>query len=199
MRSIQLRRVNTALFVAIVAVLLYVITAPLLPLLMFWVESHTGSAARTLAAQLQLPAAQVANMPGDDRIVIPAMLLDQPINEGRDLSALRTGTWRRPNTSTPDKGGNTVIVGHRFTYTNPRGSFYFLNKLAPGDEVGVFWHHKRYLYRVTGAKQVAATETAVEAPSPSAELTLYTCTPLWLPKDRLVITATLENPAEANP
>jgi LPXTG-site transpeptidase (sortase) family protein len=191
--------VNNLLFAAIIVVLGYVIIGPLIPLASFWLESRSGAMLTQLQNQLRMPAAQVPNMPGGDRIVIPSMLLDQPIHEGNNLSALRTGTWRRPNASTPDKGGNTVIVGHRFTYTNPRGSFYFLNKVHSGDEVGVFWHGKRYLYKITGVKTVPANDTAVESPSTQAELTLYTCTPLWLPKDRLVVTAALENHPKAAP
>ena len=191
-RSIQLRHVNNLLFAAILVLLLYVVTAPLLPLAAYWLASRTHTVA-TLSAKLRLPAAQVANMPGGDRIIIPAALLDQPINEGSDLRALRTGTWRRPHSSTPDKGGNTVIVGHRFTYSNPRGSFYFMNKVAPGDAIGIFWHGRRYIYKVTDVKTVPATDTDIENPSTEPELTLYTCTPLWLPKDRLVVTANLEN------
>jgi LPXTG-site transpeptidase (sortase) family protein len=196
---LTLRHINNLLFAAIIVVLGYVIAAPLLPLATYWIDSRTGTTLQNLRDQVTMPVAQVPNMPGGDRIVIPSMLLDQPVNEGKDLSALRTGTWRRPGGSTPDKGGNTIIVGHRFTYTNPRGSFYFLNKVAVGNEIGVFWHGKRYVYKVNNIKTVAATDTSVENPSTKPELTLYTCTPLWLPKDRLVVTADLENPAERNP
>jgi LPXTG-site transpeptidase (sortase) family protein len=190
---VKLKHVNTALFATIIVVLGYVIFAPLLPLATYWVDSHTGSSLQRLNAQLQLPAGKVSGAPQDNRLVVPAMLLNVPINEGKDLSALRNGsTWRRPNSSTPDKGGNTVIVGHRFTYTNPRGSFYFLNKLAVGHEVGIFWQGKRYMYKVSSVKVVPATDTSVEDSTKNAQLTLYTCTPLWLPKDRLVVTAQLE-------
>jgi LPXTG-site transpeptidase (sortase) family protein len=199
MQFLKLRHVNNLLFTAIIVVLGYVIAAPLMPVVSYWIDARTGTTLQKLSDQVTLPAGQVENAPGDDRLVVPSMLLDQPINEGKDLSALRTGTWRRPNGSTPDKGGNTVIVGHRFTYTNPRGSFYFLNKVAVGDEIGVFWHGKRYVYKVSNVKTVAATDTSVEDPSSRPELTLYTCTPLWLPKDRLVVTADLEHPEKLNP
>ncbi|HEX7963596.1 MAG TPA: class E sortase [Candidatus Saccharimonadales bacterium] len=192
MRSLQLKHVNNLLFAATIFVLLYIITAPLLPAALFWVQSHTGDRMQKLSARLNVPAGSVPASTTGNRLVVPSMLLDTPINEGTDLRALRSGTWRRPNGSAPDKGGNTIIVGHRFTYTNPRGTFYFLNKVKVGDQIGVFWNGKRYLYKAASISVVPPTDVAVEAPTKNAQLTLYTCTPLWLPKDRLVIVANLE-------
>jgi len=105
---------------------------------------------------------------------------------------LNSGVVRLPTGSTPDKGGNTVIVGHRFSYTAPRGIFYFLNKVHVNDEIGLVWNDKTYAYKVASVQQVPPTEISVEAPTVDARLTLYTCTPLWLPKERLVIIAELE-------
>ena len=93
---------------------------------------------------------------------------------------------------TPDRGGNTVLIGHRFTYTTPRGVFYYLNKVKLNDEIGLWWNNKEYLYRVSGIKEVKPTDTAVENATTQPQLTLFTCTPLWLPKDRLVVVAQLE-------
>lgn len=192
MRSLQLRHVNNLLFAATTLVLLYIITAPLLPAALFWAQTHSSNRMQQLSARLGVPTKSVPAIATSNRLVVPSMLLDTPINEGTDLRALRSGTWRRPNGSTPDKGGNTVIVGHRFTYTNPRGTFYLLNKIKVGDQIGVFWNGKRYLYKAASVSVVPPTDTAVEAPTRNAQLTLYTCTPLWLPKDRLVIVANLE-------
>jgi len=48
------------------------------------------------------------------------------------------------------------------------------------------------VYTVDRIKQVTATAVEIEAPTARPTLTLYTCTPLWNPKDRLVVTATLQ-------
>jgi sortase A len=120
------------------------------------------------------------------------MLLDEPVFEGKTQATLSKGLWRRPHGSTPAKENNTVIVGHRLTYTNPRGSLYHLDKVRAGDSIGVTWDNKKYLYTVVEIKVVKADETAVEAPTDTPRLTIYTCTPLWLPKDRLVVVAELE-------
>ncbi|MDP9129541.1 MAG: class E sortase, partial [Candidatus Binatota bacterium] len=105
---------------------------------------------------------------------------------------LDKGIWRWPAGSTPDKGGNTVLIGHRFTYTNPFGVFYHLDKVRPGDEIGLLWNNKNYVYRVSGVKVVPPTDTSVQNATADPRLTLFTCAPLWLPHNRLVVTANLE-------
>jgi sortase A len=122
------------------------------------------------------------------------MILDQPIVEGTNMyRALDQGVWRWPGGSTPDKGSNTVLVGHRFSYTKPKGVFYFLDKLHVNDTVGVVWQNKTYVYRVFATAVVPPTQTSILDPSKQTTLTMYTCTPLWLPRDRLVVKATLES------
>lgn len=124
------------------------------------------------------------------------MLLDQPILEGtiaQEYKVLDQGIWRYSKGSTPDKGGNTVLIGHRFTYTIPKGVFYYLNKVSIGDNIGVFWNQKEYLYTVDSINVVPPNDTAIEKNSSNSELTLFTCTPLALPKDRLVIVANLDS------
>jgi sortase A len=191
---VKLSRVNTLLLITIVGINTYVMALPVTPAVVFWYKARHSSTALRLNQQLH-PLSAKASAPtsaSGDHIVIPAMQLEQPIYEGRDARTLNKGLWLRPATSTPDKGSNTVIAGHRFTYTNPRGTFYFLNKVHPGDEIGVFWHGTKYLYRVTVTTVVPSTATQVESATDTAQLTLYTCTPLWNPKDRLVVTAVLE-------
>ncbi len=188
----KLARINTSLFIAIIVINSYIICAPFLPALSFWINGRFGHRSQAIQAIIDKPAAAPApdNVPSTNRLLIPSMQLDAPIIEGRDARALRDGPWRRPNTSTPDKGGNTVIAAHRFTYTQPRGSFYHLDAVKVGDTIAIFWHAKKYVYIVREIKTVHAADTTIEAPTTSAHLTLYTCTPLWMPKDRLVVIAT---------
>ena len=85
-----------------------------------------------------------------------------------------------------------MFLAHRFSYTGPHGAFYYLDKLRPGDEIGVMWNNKAYTYVVASATQVPPTDTAIEDNTTDARLTLFTCTPLWHPTNRLVVVATLE-------
>jgi sortase A len=123
-------------------------------------------------------------------------MLNAPTLEGPKsdwFSLLQEGIWRWPTSSTPDKGGNTVLLAHRFSYTGPHGAFYYLDKLKVGDEIGVIWNGKTYTYAVISSKEVPPTDTAIQNNTNDARLTLFTCTPLWSPKNRLVVVARLEN------
>ena len=196
-------KINNLLLALIILIDGYIIIAPLVPQILFRVESH-GSKRQQLQAQVDGGATgKTAQKPTNtttqsNQVIIPSMLLDQPILEGpesQQYKILDKGIWRFSWGSTPDKGGNTVLIGHRFTYTNPRGVFYFLNKVKLGDELAVIWSGKTYRYKVATITEVPPTDTAIEARSKQAELTLFTCTPLWLPKDRLVVVADLETPS----
>jgi LPXTG-site transpeptidase (sortase) family protein len=197
---VKLARINTALLCAIILINGFIIVMPFVPALHFWWQSRSDTRQK-LTEVLHAPAAQKPaehpqpeNIPDGNRLVIPAMMLDSPFFEGASAQVLNQGPWLRPHTSTPENGGNTVIAAHRFTYTDPEGDFYHLDRLKIGDEIGVFKDKRRYLYTVTSTKVVKASALEVEAPSDTPQLTLYTCTPLWLPKDRLVVIATLQTP-----
>ena len=127
--------------------------------------------------------------PKENRIVIPIIGINEPILEGRGIGVIsQGGTWRRPNTSTPQENNNTVIVGHRF-YGSNASTFYHLDKVPVGHRFAVYWEGEEVLYEVTQTKIVAATAVEIEAPTQEAQLTLYTCHPVWTAKERLVIVA----------
>lgn len=189
----KLARINTILLVAIIVVNGYIIALPLIPKALFWLQARDTHKVQALQNKVRPTRPATAEQkPTENRLIIPSMLLDEPINEGKTAVTLRQGLWRRPATSTPDKSGNTVIAGHRLTYSNPRGTLYNLDKVKTGDDIGVWWNGKQYLYKVIDTRIVGATETSVEAPTDKPQLTVYTCTPLWLPKNRLIVTASLE-------
>jgi LPXTG-site transpeptidase (sortase) family protein len=189
MPHIRLSHVNNILVGLIILVNLYTIAFPFLPQLWFVVQSKTDT---TSKLQQQIHSKPTPQDVAGTRVIIPKMQLDETIHEVKSTKSIRNDIWRRPNTSTPDKGSNTVLVGHRFTYTNPTGVLYHLDKLAIGDEIGITWQQKRYIYRVESIKTTSPNEVDVEAPSPQPQLTLYTCTPLWNPTKRLVVIAALE-------
>ena len=186
----KLARINTLLLVAIILINGYIVLLPIAPQIAFWSNNHSQPAIQ-LEAKIHA-ISPTCHVPEADQLIIPSMGFDEPINIGKTAITLRKGLWLRPNGSTPDKGGNTVIVGHRFTYTNPRGVLYYLNKVHTGDEIGVWWQNKHYVYKVDQVKEVSPSTESVEAPTANTQLTIYTCTPLWLPHDRLVVVAGLE-------
>jgi len=198
----SLRKINNVLLGLIIVINIYVIGAPLAPQVMYWWQSNHSSKKQDLIKKVQAkqakptePQKAVANS-----VIVPSMLLDRPILEGpvRDTyKILDQGIWRWPLGSTPDKGGNTVLIGHRFTYTQPQGVFYFLNKVQMDDQIGLLWNNQKYVYKVTEIKEVPPTETSVQDPTTDARLTMYTCTPLWMPKNRLVVIAELVESEES--
>lgn len=196
---IPLRRINDCLLAAILCINAYIIAAPFLPKLTYWWQTAHTDTRRQLTAKLQATPKPPGQPPGtpaathDNRLIAPDMLLDTPILEGSLQATYKTldkGIWRWPLGSTPDKGGNTVLIGHRFTYTNPRGIFYYMDKLQIGNTVGVSWNNVLYHYKVIRITEVPPTDTSVTQATSDARLTMYTCTPLWNPKNRLVVVAT---------
>jgi LPXTG-site transpeptidase (sortase) family protein len=198
---VNLRKINNLLLVLIIVINGYIIIGPLIPDLIFHWQSHSGKkqALQNLIKSVPKTATNPVTVAPSrpNQVIIPSMLLDQPIYDGpesQQYKILNKGIWRFSWGSTPDKGGNTVLIGHRFTYTIPRGVFYFMNKVQLGDEIGVIWNNQQYNYQVVSINEVPPADTGIEGRSKQAELTLFTCTPLWLPKDRLVVVADLESP-----
>jgi LPXTG-site transpeptidase (sortase) family protein len=196
---VKLSKINNILLILIIIINGYVILAPTLPAILFKIDGRGGTKEKQLTTLIHTPVASskstVAPVVQPNHVVIPSMLLNQPIYDGpvKDTySILDKGIWRWPLGSTPDKGGNTVLIGHRFTYTNPKGVFYYINKLTVGNEIGVWWNNKEYVYKVVSSSEVPPTDVAIENNTTNPELTLFSCTPLWNPYDRLVVVADLE-------
>lgn len=196
----RLRHINIALFVGIFLINSYIIAVPFLPGLVFWWEQRSGQTERNLEKRLT-SSAQDTPATSDifhadakhDGIIAPAMLLDTPLIEGPSSDStnlLNKGAWLLPFSSTPDRGGNTVVAGHRFSYTGPKGVFYFLDKLQPGDDIGLWYRGTLYRYIVQSTRTHQATDVYIQEQTNDTRLTLYTCTPLWNPVNRLVVVAT---------
>jgi LPXTG-site transpeptidase (sortase) family protein len=196
LRRPDLKGANNLLFALIVLINGYIIVTPLWPQVSFWWRSQHSSQRIQLSKQIESPLATTAPAsPKANSLIVPAMLLKQPTLEGPKsnwFNLLKAGIWRWPDSSTPDKGGNTVFLAHRFSYTGPHGAFYYLNKLKPGDDIGVVWNGKTYTYTVVSNHEVSPNDTSVEDNTTDARLTLFTCTPLWHPVNRLVVVAKLK-------
>jgi sortase A len=195
---ISLSRINTLLVVVIIAINTYLIAAPFYPQLQYWWKIHINHQQQKLEKIVHSSSdgrghTSSTPIPAGEWLVIPKLAMNTPIFEGPTIYTANKGVWHRPQSSDPEHDSNTVLVGHRFTYTNPTGVFYNLDKLTVGDSIGLFWNGKKYTYTVSATKVVPPTDVDVEAPTSDTRLTLYTCTPLWSAKNRLVITATRSN------
>ncbi len=128
-----------------------------------------------------------------NRVIIPKIGVNAPIvvTENSEYG-LSQGAWLVPNTSTPDKGGNTVITGHRFKYLPPHNlTFYLFHKLEKGDLVSIVWKERDYLYRIKETRIVEPTEVSIMDPTKEPTLTMFTCHPIYSTEKRLVVVSEL--------
>lgn len=191
--TLRLRHINNGLLVVAILLGIYIALSPFIPQFLYWLRDTSPAAKAPYSGSLaeENNNSDPVPLPKENRIVIPELSLNEEIKEGSNISVINSGaSWRRPQTSTPDKGGNTVIVAHRY-YASSASTFYHLDKVKPGQYIGVYWDEKEYIYEVRSVKVVEATATEIEHQTTEPTLTLYTCHPLWTAKDRLVVTATL--------
>jgi sortase A len=186
-----LRKFNNTLSIIVIVLGLYIALSPFLPQIGFWFRDKSPEAVAPYSGQLASLENSDSNKPTpqDNRLVIPSIGIDEPILEGSNIWVINSGgTWRRPNTSTPTENNNTVIVGHRFFGSNV-STFYHLDKVETGQKMAIYWQGEEIVYEVTEIKVVDPTAIEIESQTTEKQLTIYTCTPIWTAKNRLVIIA----------
>lgn len=183
---LNLRRFNNLLSLIIVVFALYIFVWPFIPSISWW----TRFQAPIISHSHNTVVPDTEQVPAGNTLLIPKLDMREQVFDGPNIATLRKGIWHLPNSSSPDKGGNTVMAGHRFTYSG-KAVFYYLDKVAVNDNITLYWQSKRYDYVVTAVNEVPPTDGRLVAPTDTPTLTIYTCTPLWSAKDRLVITAKL--------
>jgi sortase A len=121
-----------------------------------------------------------------------------PVVEGVGSRALASGVGHYPRTAMPGQVGNFAVAGHRATHGEP---FAQIDRLRPGDAVGVQTRAGWFVYRVERTEIVPPTRVSVVAPVPNRpgapptqrRMTLTTCHPRWGSTERLVVYTTLES------
>lgn len=182
----HLRKINLLLLAAIILLNSYVVITPFLPQVTYQVAQVFSE-----PQKVDTPEARAVIDRSTDHVVIPKIGLDQKIWFGDSPWLVNKGVWHIPKSSTPDKGSNTVLVGHRFSYKDP-AVFYHMDKVEVGDPIIAAYGGKLYTYRVSETKIVNPSDVYVEDPTDDQRLTLYTCHPLWSTRQRLVVVAILE-------
>jgi LPXTG-site transpeptidase (sortase) family protein len=198
MKTFQILKIlNIITSVIILALAVYIVIFPYLPdpapvsinLDQIAVDNTPQNAS---LAKVVIPTLLFEPIPKENRLIIPKISVDAPIGETTDSNALGQGMMRIPNTSTPDKGGNTVIIGHRVLFTSGPDTFYDLDKVTVNDLVYVYWKQKEYVYKVYEIKVVKPDQVDIENNTKQSIITLYTCTPKWTSLRRLVVRALLQ-------
>ncbi len=197
--SQKLKRITAGLAYTAIAAYACLLLIPFLPRLSaighYRTEASTKAtpAAQALTrAAVPAPSATPEFVSGPNRLIVASMGIEGAVYEGATEATLEKGIWHRPGTSAPYKGGNTTLAAHRFKFTSGNDTFYNLDKVKVGDPIELIWGNIRYRYTVTESKTVTDRAVEIEGATDKAILTLYTCTPLWTSKDRLVVVAELQ-------
>jgi len=201
-KAVILKIVALILQAGAIGLIIYVIFLPAYPTVKYELTQNkpeyaaeakdaTSTKEKVEEVKNHLPQAEYAVSP--NRIIIPKIGVNAPIVESDNANyGLSRGSWRVPESSTPDKGSNTVITGHRFKYLPPNNlTFYLLDKLEPGDVFSVIWNEKDYYYRVRENKIVDKTEISILNSTKESVVTLFTCHPIYSTEQRLVVVGDL--------
>ncbi|MBI3494424.1 sortase [Candidatus Saccharibacteria bacterium] len=152
----------------------------------------------TSASQALYVKSQAPKVSDQDRLIIPKISVNAPINPGGVATLENGAIWhRQPQNGDPASGGNFVLAGHRYQFaTTPdhaikNSVLYDLDKMKLGDRILVDWHKNRYTYKVTKIYSVKPNAIEIEERSTKPKMTLYTCTLAGSTDGRIVIEAKL--------
>lgn len=120
---------------------------------------------------------------------IPKISLEEAIREGSTNSVLSSALGHMEGTALPGDEGNCCIAGHR-NYTFGK-YFNRLNEMEIGDLIEIETYDADYTYEVYDIFVVEPTELSVLDEIEGNNLTLITCTPLFIGSHRLIIRAAL--------
>lgn len=188
LRYKKIKRINTILSWLVYCLTLIAICTPYVPEFTYQVQHLFRN-----DSVYERNTAPLTYTSGPNRLSIPSIGVEQEIMEAVSIEEIHEKVWRRPNTSMPDIGGNTVLVAHRYASIGGYRSstFYHLPKILPGDKIYVTWDKVKYTYEVLDTQVVDPQDLWVEEPTDASILTLYTCTPLWTSDKRFVVRAKL--------
>lgn len=153
----------------------------------------TGGLKEDARTALNRKANTVATTEGNS-LVISKLGVNKPVLQLPSINSLFREAMVLPWTSTPDKGGNTVLVGHAYYLKNgfySKSTFYELDTLKAGDEIVMNWKGKAYTYVVKETKKVKPTDISIEDQTTTPTLTIYTCG-RFTNLTRTVVVATLK-------
>lgn len=155
-------------------------------------DPNTGVPPAIVAAALRLPANKRGWL---GRLRIPAIDLDVAYRNGVHEDVVNRGPGHWPGTPLPTMAGNSVLSGHRTTFTHP---FMHLDRLDTGDKIRTtLGKGDPVVYRVTKTTIVAESQYVKfvlrQPKSPRARrLTLFACHPKGSRRQRIVVSAEAE-------
>jgi sortase A len=124
------------------------------------------------------------------RIEIPSINIDAPVVQGDGWEQLKKGVAQHVGSANPGQPGNVVLSAHNDVYGE---LFRNLDRLQPGDVVQLFTAQRQYQYVVDRTQIVEPTAVEVMASSGAPTVTLISCYPYLVDKQRIVVFARLQN------
>jgi sortase A len=124
------------------------------------------------------------------RIEIPSINIDAPVVQGDGWEQLKKGVAQHIGSSNPGQAGNVVLSAHNDVYGE---LFRNLDRLQPGDVVKLFTAQRQYQYVVDRTQIVEPTAVEVMASTGAPTVTLISCYPYLVDKQRIVVFARLQN------
>ena len=150
-----------------------------------------------IPAHLQPMVQSLANLPVPTsapdqaiRIQVPALNIDAPVVQGDGWEQLKKGVGQSLSSVNPGQTGNIVLSAHNDVYGE---IFRYLDKLVPGDQVILYTQQRQYVYVVDRTAIVEPTAVEVMASTGSPTVTLISCYPYLVDKQRIVVFARLQN------
>ena len=124
------------------------------------------------------------------RIEIPAIKIDAPVVQGDGWEQLKKGVAQHAGSADPGESGNVVLSAHNDVYGE---LFRKLDQLRPGDRVMLYTQQRQYVYIVDRTEIVEPTAVEVMASTGAPTVTLISCYPYLVDKQRIVVFARLQN------
>ena len=160
-------------------------------------QGNTRPNIEEIPAHLQPMVQSLANLPVPTaapdqaiRIQIPAIEIDAPVVQGDGWEQLKKGVGQNVGSANPGQNGNVVLSAHNDVYGE---LFRYLDKLTPGDQVILYTQQRQYVYVVDRTAVVEPTAVEVMASTGSPTVTLISCYPYLVDKQRIVVFARLQN------
>jgi len=126
------------------------------------------------------------------QIDIPAIAVQNwPVVQGDGWEQLKKGVGQHISSANPGENGNVVLAGHDDVFGEV---FRNLDKLQPGDQVILYTMQQQFIYRVTETRIVDPSQVDVMNSTSDPTVTLISCYPYMVDKQRIVVFATLQNP-----
>jgi sortase A len=156
-------------------------------------DPNVGVPPAIVAAALDQPRSKQGTI---GRLAIPAIGLDVAYRSGVHEAVVNRGPGHWPGTPLPGNAGNSVLSGHRTTFTHPFGD---LDLLERGDRIRTSVGSSGVVvYRVAKTTIVAESQyVKFILRKPVADrarrLTLFACHPKGSRRERIVVTAVADS------